>query len=77
MDEVLERKSEIFGNIKSVMEALTGEKEEQKEAAATDEITAKARELFDDFNNLLSKARNILMSKEVILHDQIEVCVRA
>lgn len=77
MDEVLERKSEIFGNIKSVMEALTGEKEEQKEAAATDEIAAKARELFDDFNNLLSKARNILMSKEVILHDQIEVCVRA
>ncbi|XP_012223445.2 dynein regulatory complex subunit 3-like [Linepithema humile] len=73
LDEVLERKIEIFGNIKNVMEALTQEKEEeQKEAAVTDEVTAKARELFDDFNNLLSRARNLLISKEIILHDQIE-----
>lgn len=55
------------------MEALVeGQKEE---AAAADEITAKAKELFDDFNDLLSKAQDLLMSKEVILHDQIEVCV--
>lgn len=44
------------------------------EADATDDISAKTTELYNEFNNLLFKARNQLMSKEVILHDQMEVC---
>ncbi|XP_029177733.1 dynein regulatory complex subunit 3-like isoform X2 [Nylanderia fulva] len=70
VDEVLERKMEIFANIKDVMKTLIEERE--GDADATDDIAAKVRELFNEFNELLSKARNQLMSKEVILHDQIE-----
>lgn len=69
MDEVLERKTEIFANIKNVMTALI----EGREGEA-DDISVKATELYNEFNNLLFKARNQLMSKEVILHDQMEVC---
>lgn len=36
---------------------------------------AKARELYNEFNELLSKARTQLMSNEIILHDQMEVCI--
>lgn len=50
------------------MKALVEKQEEEAENAA-----AKAKELFDEFNDLLSKTRNQLMSKEIILHDQIEV----
>ncbi|CAL1687377.1 unnamed protein product [Lasius platythorax] len=70
VDEVLERKTEIFANINNVMKVLIEERE--GEADATDDIAAKARELFNEFNDLLFKARNQLMSKEVILHDQME-----
>lgn len=68
MDEVLEKRTKIFANIKNVMEALVEKQEEEAENAV-----AKARELFDEFSDLLSKARNQLMSKEIILHDQMEV----
>lgn len=68
VDEVLEKKTKIFANIKNVMEVLVEKQEEEAENAV-----AKARELFDEFNDLLSKARNQLMSKEIILHDQMEV----
>lgn len=52
------------------MEALVEKQEEEAENTA-----AKARELFNEFNDLLSKTQNQLMSKEIILHDQIEVHV--
>lgn len=71
MDEVLESKMEIFANIKNVMKALI--EEQEGEADATDGIAAKATELYNEFNDLLFKARNQLMSKEVILHDQMQV----
>ncbi|XP_025263880.1 dynein regulatory complex subunit 3 isoform X2 [Camponotus floridanus] len=70
VDEVFEKKTEIFTNIKNVMTALIEGRE--GEANATHDITAKATELYNEFNNLLFKARNQLMSKEVILHDQME-----
>lgn len=69
MDEVLERKTEIFANIKSVTESLIGE--ERTETA--DDVAAKAKELFSEFNDLLSDARNRLMYEETTLHDRIEV----
>lgn len=68
MDELLEEKTKIFANIKNVMKALVEKQEEEAEDAAV-----KAKELFNEFNDLLSKAQNQLMSKEIILHDQIEV----
>lgn len=71
MNEVLGRKIEIFENIQKLTETLVKESEDD----ATDEIAAKARVLFNEFNDLLFKARNELMSKEVTLHDQIKVCV--
>lgn len=71
MEEVLERKTEIFANIKYVMKTLIEEKEGDVDAA--DDIAAKATELYNEFNDLLFKARNQLMSKEVILHDQMQV----
>lgn len=70
MNEILEKRTEIFAKIKNVMEALVEKQEEEAENTA-----AKARELFNEFNDLLSKTRNQLMSKEIILHDQIEVHV--
>lgn len=70
VDEVLEKRAKIFANIKEVMEALVEKHEEE-----TESVAAKARELFNEFNDLLSKARNQLMSKEIILHDQMEVRV--
>lgn len=70
MDEVLEKRTKIFANIKNVMEALVGQQEEEAENAAT-----KVKELFNEFNDLLSKARNQLISKEIIFHDQIKVHV--
>lgn len=69
LDEVLEKRTKIFVNIKDAMEALLEKQEEEVESTA-----AKARELFNEFNDLLSKARNQLISKEIILHDQMEVC---
>lgn len=65
---MLEKKTKIFANIKNVMEVLVEKHEEEAENAAV-----KARELFNEFNDVLSKARNQLLSKEIILHDQIEV----
>jgi len=70
IDELLEKRTKIFANIKNVMEALVEKQEEEAESAAV-----KAKELFNEFNDLLSTARNQLMSKEIILHDQIEVQV--
>ncbi|RLU16950.1 hypothetical protein DMN91_011019 [Ooceraea biroi] len=67
IDEVLEKKAEIFANIKKVMEALV-----EEEAEATDDKAMKVRGLLDEFNELLSKAQTQLMSKEVVLHDQLE-----
>ncbi|XP_012521336.1 dynein regulatory complex subunit 3 isoform X2 [Monomorium pharaonis] len=67
VDEVLEKKVKIFTDIKNVMEALIEKQEEDAENTA-----AKARELFNEFNDLLSKAQNRLISIEVILHDQME-----
>ncbi|XP_024885360.1 dynein regulatory complex subunit 3-like [Temnothorax curvispinosus] len=67
VDDVLEKRTKIFANIKNVIEALVEKQEEEAENAA-----AKARELFNEFDDLLSKARNQLMSKEMILHDQME-----
>lgn len=70
LHEVLKRKVKIFTNIKNIMEALVGEQKE--EAVPMDKITVKVK-LFNDFYNLLSKAQNLLMAKEITL--QIEVCV--
>ncbi|XP_011171581.1 dynein regulatory complex subunit 3 isoform X2 [Solenopsis invicta] len=67
VDEVLEKKIKIFENIKNVMEALMEKQDEDVE-----NIAAKARELFNEFNDLLLKARNQLISTEVTLHDQME-----
>jgi len=69
VDEVLEKKTKIFANIKNVMEVLIDEKQEEE----AENAVTRAKELFDEFNDLLSKARNQLMSKEIILHDQMEV----
>ncbi|KAL6256144.1 hypothetical protein P5V15_012264 [Pogonomyrmex californicus] len=68
IDEVFERRTKIFVNIKNMMEALKLEKQEEE----TEDIVAKARELFNEFNDLLSKAQNELMYKEVTLHNQMD-----
>ncbi|XP_050445114.1 dynein regulatory complex subunit 3-like [Cataglyphis hispanica] len=70
VDEVLERKMEIFANMRDVMKTLIEEQEGEVDAA--DGIAAKVSELYNEFNDLLFKARNQLMSKEVILHDQMQ-----
>jgi len=70
IDEILEKKERIFTDIKRLMEALAKEVEEAEEA---EDQAMKTLELIDEFNELLFTARNQLISKEVILHDQIEV----
>lgn len=67
IDEVLQKKDEIFANVESLMETIV--EEEVKEV----DTATKATELLGEFNKLLSKTRTQLMSKEVILHDQLEV----
>lgn len=68
MNEVLEKRTRIFANIKDEMETLVEKQEQEVESTI-----AKARELFNEFNDLLSKTQNQLISKEIILHDQMEV----
>jgi len=69
IDEIIEKKERIFADIKNLMEDLAEENEE------TENNATKAIELIDEFNELLFTTRNQLISKEVILHDQIEVCM--
>lgn len=69
MDDALERKAKIFINIKNITEALIGE----AGIGMADDIAAKTRELFDEFNDLLSNVRTQLMSEEITLHDQLKV----
>lgn len=69
VDEVLEEKTKIFADIKNVMKALV-EKQAEEEA---EDAAAKTKELFNEFSDLSSKAQNQLISKEIILHDQMEV----
>lgn len=68
MDEVLERKTMIFANIQDAVEALV-----EAEGDVADEIAEKTKRLFSEFNDLLQNARSQLMSKELILHKQLEV----
>jgi len=70
IDEILEKKDKIFVDIKNLMEGLAEETEETNENKAM-----KTVELIDEFNELLSTVRTQLISKEVLLHDQIEVCI--
>ncbi|KYN34092.1 Leucine-rich repeat-containing protein 48 [Trachymyrmex septentrionalis] len=67
VNEVLEKRTTIFANIKYEMETLVEKQEQEVESTI-----AKARELFHEFNDLLSKTQNQLISKEIILHDQME-----
>ncbi|XP_011052184.1 PREDICTED: leucine-rich repeat-containing protein 48-like isoform X4 [Acromyrmex echinatior] len=67
VNEVLEKRTMIFTNIKNEMEALIEKQEQEIESTI-----AKTKELFNEFNDLLSKIQNQLMSKEIILHDQME-----
>ena len=68
MNKVLEKRTTIFANIKDEMEILVKKQEQEVES-----VIAKTRELFNEFNDLLSKTQNQLMSKEIILHEQIVV----
>ncbi|XP_018047328.1 PREDICTED: dynein regulatory complex subunit 3-like [Atta colombica] len=66
VNKVLEKRTTIFANIKDEMETLVKKQEQEVES-----VIAKTRELFNEFNDLLSKTQNQLMSKEIILHEQI------
>jgi len=68
VNKVLEKRTTIFANIKDEMETLVKKQEQEVES-----VIAKTRELFNEFNDLLSKTQNQLMSKEIILHEQIVV----
>ncbi|KAL0101039.1 hypothetical protein PUN28_018712 [Cardiocondyla obscurior] len=67
VEELLEKKLQVFAKIKIIMEALVEKQEEE-----TENVAAKAMQLFNELHDLLSKTQNQLMSKEIILHDQIE-----
>ncbi|XP_018378000.1 PREDICTED: dynein regulatory complex subunit 3-like [Trachymyrmex cornetzi] len=67
VNKVLEKRTMIFANIKDEIETLVEKQEQEVESTV-----AKARELFNEFNDLLSKTQNQLISKEIILHDQME-----
>ncbi|XP_019697333.1 dynein regulatory complex subunit 3 [Harpegnathos saltator] len=67
VDEVLERKMVIFANIKDAVEALV-----EAKGDVADEIAEQTKQLFNEFNDLLQNARNRLMSKELVLHNQLE-----
>lgn len=68
MDNVLERKTMIFTNIKDAAQALM-----EAEGDAANEIAEKTKQLFNEFNDLIQNARNQLMSKELTLHNQLQV----
>ncbi|XP_014483563.1 PREDICTED: leucine-rich repeat-containing protein 48-like [Dinoponera quadriceps] len=67
VDEMLERKIVIFADIKDAVEALI-----EAEGDAAGEIAEKTKRLFNEFNYLLQNTRNRLMSKELVLHKQLE-----
>lgn len=67
----MERKAEILGDVKELMQSMT----EELEAEVLDEKLEKARQLSEEFSDLVARTWTKLMHKEVILHEQMEVCI--
>ncbi|XP_076386115.1 dynein regulatory complex subunit 3 isoform X2 [Megachile rotundata] len=65
---VLEKKSNILSTIKQLLKKLVGD----VDSATLDDITQKAHQLSEDFNDMVIDAWTKLMSIEVELHEQME-----
>ncbi|XP_033211386.1 dynein regulatory complex subunit 3-like isoform X1 [Belonocnema kinseyi] len=67
MDKVMERKTEIFSQVSSLMEAI-----EDSDAPDLQEKILQAKNLSEEFEDLISKTWTKLMHKEITLHEQLE-----
>ncbi|XP_015588517.1 dynein regulatory complex subunit 3-like isoform X2 [Cephus cinctus] len=68
MDEVMKRKSEIFLDVKTLIESMTGE----LETDVLEEKVEQAQRLSEDFNDFISRIWTKLIYKEVVLHEQVD-----
>ncbi|XP_015523196.2 dynein regulatory complex subunit 3 [Neodiprion pinetum] len=68
MDEIMDRKAEILADVKALMQSMT----EELETEVLEEKLDKARQLSEEFSDLVARTWTKLMHKEVILHDQME-----
>lgn len=67
MDKVMERKTEIFSQVLSLMAAI-----EDSEAPDLQEKLLQAKDLSEEFDDLISKTWTKLMQREITLHEQLE-----
>lgn len=68
VDDVLNKKKEIFINMKQLLQKITTE----IDSALFEKLIHNAREYSDEFDELLSNAWTQLMTNETTLHDQME-----
>ena len=71
LDEIMERKTTIFWQVLNLMEAMAEESDTENQRFQDKML--KAKELSQDFDELISKTWPKLMHREVILHEQLEV----
>lgn len=69
MDEILEEKIKIFSQINLLFNILDDEMDEM------DDNVEVVYNWYIHFNDMISKTWTKLMSKEVVIHDQLVVCI--
>nr|XP_034172526.1 dynein regulatory complex subunit 3-like isoform X1 [Osmia lignaria] len=68
VNEVLEKKTKILSDVKQLLKRIAGE----VDTATLEEVTQKAQQFSEEFNEIVIDAWKKLMSIEVELHEQIE-----
>ncbi|OAD51970.1 Leucine-rich repeat-containing protein 48, partial [Eufriesea mexicana] len=68
VNEILQKKTNILANVKQLLKKLVGD----VDTATLEDITQKAQQLSEEFNDIVTDAWTRLMSIEVDLHEQIE-----
>ncbi|XP_053971816.1 dynein regulatory complex subunit 3-like isoform X2 [Hylaeus volcanicus] len=70
VNDILQKKTEILTSVKYLLKKLVGD----IDSAVLEEITQKVQQLSDEFNDVITDGWKNLMSLEVELHEQVEVC---
>lgn len=69
VNEVLEKKTKILSDVKQLLKRIAGE----VDTATLEDVTQKAQQFSEEFNEIVIDAWKKLMSIEVELHERIEV----
>lgn len=70
VNEVLQKKSEIFMNVQQLLKKLVGDVDN----VTLEDVTQKAQRLVEEFTDVITDTWTKLMSTEIDLHEQMQVC---